>query len=186
MAKEHEIGLLDIDVAEAKRRLRQLGATYKGHVKYSRIEFKLGGDLGRVHSWGRVRTDGKSTVITVKKYLGKTKPMEEDEVSTDSFEGAIRIMSKLVKSELFYFETERYKYKLDKADITIDRWPKIPYFMEIEGPSMKYVEDMYRKLGIKGRYVGNVTADGVYKIYGLEYKAVMRKFRPKLKKILDG
>lgn len=186
MAKEHEVGLLDINVPQVRRRLKELGATYKGHIKYNRIEFVIDGDVGDRHSWARVRTDGKDTVITVKKYFGTDKPMDEHEVHTDDFEEAVRMMYNMAKSEVFYFETERYKYRLGNADITLDKWPGIPYFMEIEGPSMKYVENVYKKLSIKGKYVGNITADGVYKIYGLDFKREMRKNIAKLKRILKG
>jgi len=121
MAKEHEIDILDVDKREVERRLRKLGARYNGHTRFRRIEFVVGGDIKKHHSWVRVRTDGRKTVITFKQMKGKNQPMEEREVTVDSFGDAVRIMSRLARSRVMYFENERDSYEFGGAKITIDK-----------------------------------------------------------------
>ena len=184
MAKEHEIDILEIDRQEATKRLRQLGAVYKGHLQYRRIEFLLGGKVGSKHSWGRVRTDGRKTTITVKRFRGKHLPMDEHEIVTDNFEEAVKLMSRMTRSRIFYFENERDRYELDGATITLDKWPRVPLFMEIESRSMGHAKELYKKLGIKGEMVGNATIDSIFKRYGFDFRKEMRKNDPKLRRII--
>ena len=183
MAKEHEIDILEINKPEAARRLRKLGATYRGHLRYRRIEFLIDGKVGGGHSWARVRTDGKETTITVKRFRGKHLPMDEHEISTGNFEDAVRLMSKLTRSKIFYFENERDVYELGGATITIDKWPLIPPFMEIEGKSMAQVKSLYNRLGIGGEMVGNATMDSIFKRYGLDFRKEMSKKQEELTRI---
>jgi adenylate cyclase class IV len=185
MAKECEVDILDIDKGAAERRLREMGAKYKGHTKFRRIEFLIGRKRAGPHSWARVRTDGRVTTITVKRFRGKRLPMEEHEVEVGDFESAVRVMGKLTRSELSYFENERDSYELGRAKITIDKWPGIPHLIEIEGPSMAYVKNLHKKLGITGEFRGNAHLDSVYKRYKLNFKDVVAKDQSRLRKILD-
>lgn len=184
MAKEHEIDILDIDRSEAIRQLKELGAVYKGHTRYRRIEWLIGGRIGGRHSWGRVRTDGRKTTVTVKSFLGKNLPMDEHEISTDSFEEAVRLVSRLTKSRIIYFENERDTYRLEDATITLDKWPLIPLFMEIEGSSMARVKGLHRRLGIRGKMVGNATIDSIFRRYGLDFRKATARNRGRLERII--
>lgn len=183
MAKENEIIVLDIDKAEVARRLKAIKAKRAGAYKYKRIEFLLGGNLEGSHSWGRVRTDGKSTTITVKQlHKGGLSPMDEYEVKTNDFKDTVKIVSRLIDSDLIiYFENERDAYSLGKTLITIDKWPGIPHFVEIEAPSMKAAKEAYNRLKIKGKLIGNMPIHNIYKKYGLDFKKVMSKNKGKLK-----
>jgi len=187
MAKENEIMILDVNRGEAIARLKTLNARHLGASRYRRIEFLLKGKVrGTRHSWGRVRTDGRKTTLTVKALMGGgTKvPMEEYEVETANFEDTAMVIGKLINSPLMlYFENERDAYILGKTHITIDKWPEIPCFIEIEAPSMKAAREMHRRLGISGKLVGNAPIHSVYKRYGLDFKSVMAKNDGKLKRL---
>lgn len=186
MGKECEIEVLDIDVQDTRRRLKQLKAAHIGVNNFKRIEFVLGGDIKKSHSWIRVRTDGKKSTITLKQLSGKGgfTPKGEYEVETDSFKEAARIMSKLADSQILYYETQRDAYKLGRAYVTIDKWPGIPHFLEVEAPTMKEVKIVYELLGIKGRFIGNASVHKIYESYGLDFHRVMARNDKKLKKLL--
>lgn len=184
MGKECEVDILDIDKGEAAARLRKLGAKYNGHRQYRRVEFLIGKKMKGKHTWARVRTDGKSSTMTVKTFRGTHLPMEEHEIVVGDFEEAIRMTRRMTTSKMLYFENERDSYELGKATITLDKWPSIPHFMEIEGPSMAYVKEMHKRLDITGEFVGNATLDSVYKRYGLNFRKVVAKNNKKLKEIL--
>jgi adenylate cyclase class IV len=186
MGKECEIDILDVNRKEVARRLRQLRAKHEGLHRFRRIEFLIEGDTHGRHSWARVRTDGKETTITLKETYGKAgfTSMKEYEVRADGFEDAVRIMSRLTKSKVLYWENERDAYRLGDVQVTIDKWPGIPALVEIEAPTMRKVKEAYRRLGISGRFVGNTPIHKVYEMYGLDFRAAMAKNEPKLKKLL--
>lgn len=189
MGEEHEIVILDIKRKEVLSRLRKLKARHVGTRNFKRIEFLLKGDIHRGHSWGRVRTDGKETTITLKETQGKGgfTPMKEYEVTADNFGEAARIMTKLVAPKiLLYFENERDAYVLGKAQITIDKWPAIPAYVEIEAPSMAEVKRAYKRIDISGRFIGNISIHKIYESYGLNFEKVMAKNKPKLDRLLSG
>ncbi len=187
MGKEYEIEILDIDQREAERGLRAVGARYVGSHSFRRVEFLLSGDIGGSHSWGRVRSDGKKTTITLKELNGDDRmaPMVEREISTDNFEGAVRIVGRLVgQKSLIYFENSRKAYVLGSAYITIDKWPGIPPFMEIEAKSMQVAHSIYKRLGIKGKMVGNAPIREIYRHYGLDFEKEVGKNDRILKRLL--
>ncbi len=189
MGKESEVAILDIDRKEVARRLRELHAKRTGTYAFRRMEFLLRGSVKGTHSWGRVRTDGKETTITLKEMHGKGgfTSMNEYEVGVDDFEEAMRMMDRLVRPKLAtYFENTREAYSLGRAQVTIDKWPEIPAFVEIEAPTMDEVKKAYRLLGIKGRLVGNSPIHKIYDLYGLKFKEVMSKNEPELRRILKG
>lgn len=188
MNKENEIEILDINRKDVTDRLKEMKARHVGHHRFRRIEFLLKGNVKGSHSWGRVRTDGDKTTITLKEMKGKGgfTSMDEYEISTNDFGEASRIMTKIINPKiLLYFENERDAYMLGKAYVTIDKWPGIPAFIEIEAPSMKIVKDTYKRLRIKGRFVGNSPIHKVYELYGLDFKKVMAKNEPKLRSLLE-
>lgn len=160
----------------------------RGSHRFRRIEFLIGGDVHGRHSWARVRTDGGETTITLKETQGGAgfTSMKEYEVKADDFEEAVRIMGRLTRSKVIYFENERDAYFLGDAYVTIDKWPGIPALVEIEAPTMKKVRDAYKTLGIKGRFAGNTTIHKIYRMYGLDFRKVMGKNAPKLRKMLKG
>jgi adenylate cyclase, class 2 len=187
MGDEHEITILDVKRSEVLARLRKLKAKHAGSHRFRRVEFLLKGNVRGGHSWGRVRTNGDETTITLKETRGRGgfTSMKEYEVKADNFEEAARIMTRLVDSRvLVYFENERDAYKLGSAQVTIDKWPRIPAFVEIEAPSMAEVKRAYKRLGISGRFVGNLSIHKIYGHYGLSFEKVMAKNRPKLDKLL--
>ena len=185
MGKENEITILNINRKEVATRLKELGAKSAGSHSYKRVEALLRGDSRGKHAWIRVRTDGNHTTITLKQIsAGKFIPMEEYEIGVDNFVGAVRLLKKLIASRMLYFENERERYLLGGTSITIDKWPRIPVFLELEGRSMEQVRKVWQRLGVKGKNIGNVPIKRIYGEYGLSFRKVMGENSEKLKKIL--
>lgn len=187
MGKENEIQILDVDKKQVAGRLKALNAKHTGSHKFKRVEFLLKGKVKGWHSWGRVRTDGKETTITLKEFKGNGgfTSMDEFEIKTDDFAGASELLTRLVSPKvIIYFENDREAYSLGKAHITIDKWPKIPTFVEIEAPTMQEVRRVNKLLKIKGKIRGNMSIHKVYDLYGLDFHKVMSENEPKLRKLL--
>src|SRR3989344_5617999 len=60
---------------------------------------------------------------------------------------------RLMKRKVFdfgqksYQETKREKWTMGNSEITIDTWPWIPTFLEIESPTEEEVKSIAKKLG---------------------------------------
>ncbi len=188
MGKESEIEILDVDRKEVVRRLRELKARHEGVHRFRRMEFLIRGNIHGKHSWMRVRTDGKETTITLKETQGRGgyTSMKEYEVTAGDFGDAVRIMCKLSDSKPIYWENDRDAWRLGDAYVTIDKWPGIPAFVEIEAPTMRRVKEVYRLMNIKGRFVGNEPIHTIYRRYGLDFRAAMARNEPKLRRLLKG
>ncbi|MDE1856893.1 MAG: class IV adenylate cyclase [Candidatus Micrarchaeota archaeon] len=184
MPKEIEFKIIGIDVKEAESRLRKLGARFVGRHNYRRVVFRLPPD-GAKMKWLRIRTDGDRCTLTMKVYWGKGGITDVDEYETDidDFYGAARIMSRLLKDP-FYSESRRIEYRLGDTMITLDKWPRIPWLMEIEGRNESGIKSVYRRLGIAGKPVGNVPITKVYPLYGMDYKTIADSGRKKLERVL--
>ena len=166
MGKEIELTLADIDKEEAVSRLEALGARYSGTETYVRIEAPIILNV----KWVRLRSNGKTTTLTYKdRSAVRGLSMDEYEVEVGDFKTAARIFFKLFKGNMLFWETKRMEYHLDGAMITIDKWPKLPWLIEIEGKSEKSVLATLKKLGIKGENLGNVSLLDMYWRQGLDF-----------------
>jgi adenylate cyclase class 2 len=134
-------------------------------VLFRRWVFSLS-DKKAYDSFIRIRTDGKSPTLTYKFRKGKgLRNTKEIETSIGDFNKVAQILSKALK-EKYYQENWHETYSYNGLEITIDKWPGIPPYIEIEGPSVKKINDCIRKLHIKGKVIGNVSMIKVYEHYG--------------------
>jgi adenylate cyclase, class 2 len=182
MAKEIELRIVDIDRKEVAKRLKQLGAKHVAFRRFRRLEARLL-NTPTLHRWVRIRTDGTKTTFTMKENRGRKENVYEWEMEVSDFNAMGEILLRLLSKNLkAYIESERDEYTLDGTEITIDKWPQIPHFMEIEGKSRKQVNDVYRKLNVKGKRIGNIW--DVYRLYGLSFVKVARKSNSYIEKKL--
>lgn len=201
MGKEIELKIIGIKPSEAKERLNSINAEFKGHFLLQRVTFQ-GARSGKINdytkrkhndkyhtSWVRVRTDGKKTTLTYKEQRGTgiTK-RSEYEVEVGNFIETVKILRKAMPNASYnYMVTSREIYVLGKITFTIDKWPLLPYQMEIEGPSEKLVRHAYKELGIKGKLAPSlaVSDEEYYKLHGINYKELISKYNSKLEKLLE-
>ena len=182
MVKEIELRITDIDVKQAKRRLREAGARHIAYKKLTRFEIRLV-NTPKLKRWLRVRTDGKKTTFTMKENRGLKENVHEFETEVEDFRTMGRILLAAFPGNLKAFiESTRDIYALDGTEITIDKWPEIPHFMEIEGKSRAQVNAVYRKLKIAGKPVGNIW--DIYRLYGLSFAKVNVKSDSAVRKLL--
>lgn len=87
------------------------------------------------NKWIRLRTDGKTSTLTIKEIVDKNEidGTNEIEIEVSSFENANKILNELGYVARNYQENKRIKYTLDGVEIDIDFWPLIPPYVEIEG-----------------------------------------------------
>jgi adenylate cyclase class 2 len=184
MAKEIEMKVIGVDKNEVEARLAALGARHVADYEFKRVVFNLGG--GRTKKHLRVRTDGKTTTLTLKERKGSgLEQTDEYETEVEDFKTTVRILCRAITSKPIYEFNRREEYLLNGVHIAIDKWPGIPWYVEIEGPSVGAVEKTYNELGIKGRPVGNITHGTVYTdYYNKDYAGMVKKNWAKLEEML--
>jgi len=179
--KEIEVRFLEIKKEELLNKLKDLGAQDKGSDTLKETIFY--DDAKKFideHKFIRIRENKNGALLTYKQHMSKGKDIsgidDVDEVETkvDDPE-AMKVMLEKVGFEAFREqEKHRHSFVLDEVMIEIDEWPKIPVYMEMEGPSEEALKAIAEKLGLnwKDAYFGSAR-DVIEKVYNMpvmEYK----------------
>lgn len=166
MAQEFETKVLDIDVTEIENKLKKLNAKVRPEVLMRRWVFDI--DLSK-SEWIRLRDDGKKATITYKCKTGTgIGDTEEIEVETANFEKTAEILSKLKFKDKYYQENKRKLFILDDIEFSIDSWPKIPPYLEIESNNEKKVKKGLALLNLENKDAGDLSVKDTYKRYGID------------------
>lgn len=147
MAIEYEMRTLEIPIVDIISRLENLGAQKKGifHQKRYVYDF-VPAQKGR---WIRLRSNGSCTTLTIKEIESlRIDGTSELEIVVSDFDETNRILQKLGYVPRTFQENFRIEYSLNGTNFDIDKWPKIPPYMEVEGDSEKAVLSAIDMLGI--------------------------------------
>ena len=174
MQTEFEVKILDIDVKTIRNRIAGIGATFVDNFKYKRYVYNPAGVVKNNGTWARLRTDGTKTTLAVKTITNNTiEGTKEIEIDVDNFEKTNTILKKMLVIPKAYQENKRELWKLGDVEICIDEWPKIPPYLEIEGPDKKSVEKVVELLGFKMAQTTGENTEDVYlrhKINVMDFK----------------
>lgn len=162
MNKEIEATFLDIDKNEYRAKLKKAGAKLiHSEVLMRRTVFDTG--LG---SFLRVRDEGQKIVMTYKNIERLSLDgVNEVNVEVDSYENTITLLTAAGLKVKALQATLREKWVLDDVEVTIDTWPALPPYTEIEGPSAKKVNDAAEKLGFSMDDALYGSVDEIYHHY---------------------
>lgn len=164
--QEFETKVLDIDGAEIAKKLLGLGAEKKPEVLMKRWVFDI--DPSK-DEWLRLRDDGHKVTLTYKCKSGfGIDQTEEIEVVVGDFQKTGQILSKLEFKGKYYQENKRTAFRLKDIEFTIDSWPKIPPYLEVESSSEEKVKEGLVLLGLENKDAGNLTVKEVYFRYKLD------------------
>jgi len=163
---EYEGKILEIDVESIKQKLAELGAELKGDFLQKRYVFDtIPFDKNR---WIRLRTNGEKTTLAVKEITDDSiEGTKEWEVTVSDFDVTFELLKKIGVTPNRYEENKRIDYSLDDCSISIDSWPQIPTYLEVEGPNKEAVEKCATSLGLDISKLTGLNTKGVYKNYGI-------------------
>lgn len=150
MKVEYEAAFENIDKGKMRQILKDKGAVMiypeflmkryvwhlpKGHEIYG--------------GWIRVRQESDKITLSLKVVADNKKIEDQKEIclTVSSFDEARDIINMLGCQERAYQESKRELWQLDGADITIDEWPFLEPFVEVEAPSEEIVKAVSQKLG---------------------------------------
>ncbi len=146
MQTEIEAKFPDIDTEQLRKLLREVGAMcVQPERLMKRINFN--GPTGD-NAWLRVRDEGDRVTMTYKRTFERTlHGTKEIEVIVDDFARAVELLEAMGLSGKALQETKRETWEWKDCSLTIDTWPWIPSFMEIEGPTEEVVREVAAALG---------------------------------------
>jgi adenylate cyclase class 2 len=163
MNNEIEATFLDINKNKFRKQLKELGAKcVKPETKMRRTVFDSG-----PCSFARVRDEGDKIVMTYKNFEDEDSIMGVKEVNlvVDNYDEAVRFIAGCGLEQKAVQETLREIWTLDGTEISIDTWPWLPTYTEIEGPSEERVWKVSEKLGFKKEDAMFGAADKIYHHY---------------------
>lgn len=163
MSKEIETKVLDIDPEEIKNRLEEKGAERRKDAVMKRWVFDIDPEN---YEWIRLRDNGKKVTIAYKNKSNQDiSGTREIETEIGDFEKAYKLLSRLDFKETYYQENKRTAYQLEDIEFTIDKWPRIPPYLEVESNSEEKVKEGLEILGLREEDAGNISVKDVYSRY---------------------
>ena len=163
MNNEIEAKYLDIDKTDIRKKLKAAGAQLLApEVKMRRTIFDTG-----PNTYARVRDEGDKIVMTYKNYIDDNSILgcKEINLTVNDYDGAVKFLKACGLEMKANQETLRETWVLDNVEITIDTWPWIPTYIEIEGNTEEEVWAVADKLGFQKEDAEFGAVDKIYQHY---------------------
>lgn len=145
---EYEAKFTDIERESFRNTLKQAGAKLvRPEYLQKRVVFGL--PEGHEIPYGRVRVRDEGDKITMSfKIVGKEKIDAQKEIclQIDDFDEGVLFLTSIGCQRRTFVESKRELWRLGKADITIDEWPFLEPYVEIESDSEESVKEAASKL----------------------------------------
>jgi adenylate cyclase class 2 len=151
MKIEYEATFVKVDKDEIRKRLTKVGAKLiKPEFLQKRVTFNLPNGHELKGGWLRVRDEGDKITLSLKVVDGdKIENQKEISLVVNNFENTCDILQTIGCVKKSYQETKRELWKINDVEITIDEWPFLEPFVEIEGPSEQAVKVVAGELGFE-------------------------------------
>jgi adenylate cyclase class 2 len=165
---EYEAKFTNIDKDDMRAQLKKLGATLaRPEYLLRRIPFSLPKENRMNDSWIRVRDEGGKVTMSLKTVDGdKIENQKEIYLEVSDFGNAIALLESIGCEPKSYQENKRETWDLGTVVVTINEWPFLEPFVEVEGHSEAGVKAASEKLGFD--YYAAVFGS-VGKLYHLKY-----------------
>jgi len=166
---ETEAKFLNVDIAAVREKLGAAGATQLVSMTPVRRAILETPELRAQEAFARVRDEGDRVTVTYKQHakleLGGAIeiPLKADCID---FESAVDFIEALGIPCRSYQETRRETWKLDTAVVTIDEWPWLDPFVEIEADTGDEVREAAEKMGFEW---SKAVFGGINIVYQLKY-----------------
>lgn len=151
METEIEAKFLNIDPEKIRTRLQEIGAVmeYAERLMKRKVFDYPDARLRKEGAWVRVRDEGDSKItLSYKKLVDRSlHGTKEITLNVSDFGTMCDFLQACGFDSKSYQETRREKWILGESEITIDTWPWIPTFIEIESPSEEEVRKVSDLLG---------------------------------------
>lgn len=145
---EYEATFTNIDKDDIRQRLKKAKATLvKADNLMVRCVFELPSGHEIKGGWLRVRNENDKITMSLKVVDGdKIENQKEICLKVDSFENGINFLESIGCKMKAYQESRRELWLLDDVEVTIDEWPFLEPYVEVEGKSEAEVKEVSAKL----------------------------------------
>lgn len=182
---EIEVKILDIDPAKIRKRLKKAGAKkiFKAKIDARFYDFpddriQKAGNHVRLRKIGNIKTE-----FTFKKMISnkKYKHNKEIDIVVNDFKKAHEFLTSIGLTKVKSYTKTRERYKLKNFQYEIDKYPKIPHFVEIEVKSnnaKKSKKELEKAINVIGYKIGDTkpwNGFEVLKHYKKKYSGGKRK-----------
>ena len=168
MQIEYEATFTNIDKDDIRLRLKKAGATLvRPEYLQKRVVFNLPDGHNIQGGWLRVRDEGNRITMSLKVVDGEgIESQREVLLEVNDFEKAEELLTLLAAQKKAYQENKRELWILNGVEITIDEWPFLEPFVEIEGDSENAVKQTSERLGF---HYSAALFCSVTTLYGKKY-----------------
>jgi adenylate cyclase, class 2 len=148
---EYEATFTNINKEKIREILKEKGGELiRPEFLQKRVVFNLPEERKIEGGWIRVRDEGDKITVSLKIVNGdKIEDQKEICLEVNKFEEAEELLIFLGCIKKAYQESKRELWKIDDVEITIDEWPFLEPFVEIEGDSEEKVKAVSEKLGFQ-------------------------------------
>lgn len=180
---EYEATYINIDKDKAREMFSKSGASLiRKEFLQKRIVFNLPRGNNINGGWLRVRDEGNKITMSLKVVDGdKIYNQKETELEVNNFEEARKFLLGIGCEEKAFQESKRELWELDGAEITIDEWPFLEPFVEVEGKSEEQVKTVSEKIGFDYSQARFCSIDT---LYNEKYNASIEQINNNTPKIL--
>lgn len=162
METEIEAKFLDIDKENVRKKLEEVGAKLIHPERLMRRKV-FEHPTEKQNDWIRVRDEGDKITLSYKRLIDRTlHGTKEISVDVSDFDKTCGILENAKLKFVAYQETKREKWQLGNTEITIDTWPWVPPFIEIEAPTENEVKGVTQKLGFDWKNAEHGSVETVY------------------------
>lgn len=166
---EHEAKILNINVRQVQAKIAKLGASKRGIFNLQRYVFDT--IPATPNRWVRLRSDGHNTTLAIKEINSNAiDGTSEWEVTVSDIEETLTILEKIGIQPRGYQENVREEYELEGVQVTIDTWPKLSPYTEIEAQNTEDVIRVAKLLGYDEEELVTDNTEDLYRSIGIDLK----------------
>lgn len=172
MANEIEVKILGINVEKLKKSLARNQASLISPME-KQIRYIFDIDANDKSKWIRLRTSGGKTTLTVKVIRDdRIDGTEEFEVTVSDIKTTLKILELMGFSLKSYQENYRITYSLDGAELSIDFWPQLKPYLEIEANDKAKIREIIKKLGLSEYKQTSANTIKLYDAQGIDLNII--------------
>ena len=181
METEFEVKFYPVNKEEYRKKLEAVGARLViPERKMRRTIFDGRNYPGQFKcDYIRVRDEGNLISMSAKIHAregGQVADQKEIEIEVSDFDQAVEIIKAMGFAPTRYQESLRESWEYKGTEITIDTWPGLDSFTEIEAESEKQVKEVAEKLGFDWEErIVTAVVEIMARVYGLTIDEVLQK-----------
>ena len=176
--REIEVKILEINKSAVLKHLKKVGAKkeFSGKVKSIYLDY-ADRRLMKKGAVVRLRKKGIVSQLTLKtpRKHAKAKVMNETELAIGSVEQMQAVMKELGLKPIRTFEKIRESYVRKGIRYELDKYPGIPWFLEIECQKMADLNRALKELGKKIEDTNSWNTWDLFRFYGKKVPAAPRR-----------